>query len=69
MFFNINKHMSKTIEFLKETKAEMSNVKWPSKKQSITSTVAVIAISVIVSYFLGFFDFIFKTGLERLLTK
>ncbi len=61
--------MSKTIEFLKETKAEMSNVKWPSKKQSITSTVAVIAISVIVSYFLGFFDFIFKTGLERLLTK
>ncbi len=61
--------MNKTIEFLKETKAEMTQVKWPSKKQSIISTVAVVVISVLVAYFLGFFDFVFKTGLESLITK
>jgi preprotein translocase subunit SecE len=61
--------MNKTIEFIKETKAEMTNVKWPSRKQSITFTVAVVAVSVIVAYYLGLFDYIFKIGLESLITK
>ncbi len=61
--------MNKIIEFLKETKAEMAHVKWPTRKQSIAFTVAVIIVSVFVAYYLGLMDFIFKKGLESLLTK
>jgi preprotein translocase subunit SecE len=59
--------MSKVVEFLKETKAELKQVTWPTKNQTIAFTALVIAISIVVAYFLGFFDLIFTTGLEKLL--
>jgi len=59
--------MSKIIEFLKETKAELKQVTWPTKNQTIAFTILVIAISIVVAYFLGFFDLIFTKGLEKLL--
>jgi len=57
----------KIIEFLKETKAELKQVTWPTKNQTIAFTILVIAISIVVAYFLGFFDLIFTKGLEKLL--
>ena len=57
----------KIIEFLKETKAELKQVTWPTKNQTIVFTILVIAISIVVAYFLGFFDLIFTKGLEKLL--
>ena len=56
------------ITYLKETKAELSNVTWPSKKQAAFFTVLVIVISVVVAYLLGFFDFLFSSALESLLS-
>jgi preprotein translocase SecE subunit len=44
----------------------MNNVKWPSRKQAINFTIAVILVSVFVAYYLGFFDLIFKQGLEQI---
>ena len=61
--------MSKTIEFLKEVRAEAKHVTWPSRSQTISYTVAVLLISGIVAYFLGFFDSIFSQGLGWLLSK
>ncbi|MCC6323878.1 preprotein translocase subunit SecE [Candidatus Nomurabacteria bacterium] len=61
--------MNKIINYIKETKVEMDNVKWPTRKQTIGFTVAVILVSVLVAYYLGLFDFIFKQGLERLINK
>lgn len=52
-------------EYIKETKAEMKHVNWPTKKQAITFTVAVVVISVAVSLFLGLFDYLFSTGLKN----
>jgi len=57
----------KIIEFLKETKSELKQVTWPTKNQIIAFTILVIAISIIVAYFLGFFDLIFTRGLEKIL--
>ena len=42
----------------------MAHVSWPSRKQAIAYAVLVIAVSLLVSFFLGFFDYIFS----RLLT-
>ncbi len=61
--------MSKFIEYIKETKAEMKNVTWPTRRQTVYFTLAVIIISVVVAYYLGLFDFIFAQGLQKLLLK
>ena len=60
--------MSKITEYLKETKAELKHVNWPSRKQTIYYTLIVVALSVVVAYFLGIFDFIFSKGLEKIIS-
>ncbi len=59
--------MSKITQFIQETKEEMKHVNWPTRNQTIVFTVLVIIISVVVAYFLGFFDFIFTQGIEKIL--
>jgi preprotein translocase subunit SecE len=44
-------------QFLKESKAELKKVTWPTSKQTIASTSVVIVITVIVSLALGLVDF------------
>ena len=51
--------MSKLGEYLKETKAELKHVSWPTKNQAILFTVIVVVFSIVVAAFLGAFDFIF----------
>ena len=54
------------IEYLKETKAELKHVSWPTRKQAIAFTVVVIAISIFTALFLGLLDTIFSTLLKWL---
>lgn len=54
-------------EYLKEVKNEMTHVSFPSKKQAMLFTVLVIIFSLVVAAALGFFDFLFKAGLEKML--
>lgn len=60
--------MSKITEYLKETKAELKHVIWPSKSQTLYYTLIVIFLSAIIAYYLGVFDFIFSQGLQKLLS-
>jgi len=60
--------MSKITEYFKETKAELKHVNWPGKRQTLYYTLIVVALSVIVAYFLGVFDFIFSTGLQKIIS-
>jgi preprotein translocase SecE subunit len=55
------------ISYFKETRAELSQVTWPTFNQALLFTVSVIVISALVAYFLGFFDFLFSLGLGKLL--
>lgn len=61
--------MNKIINYIKETKEEMKNVKWPTRNQTVNFTIAVILVSVLIAYYLGFFDYVFKTGLEQIINK
>jgi preprotein translocase subunit SecE len=45
-----------SIQFLREVKIELKKVTWPSRKQTIGSTVVVVALVVLISLFLGFVD-------------
>lgn len=48
------------INYIRETKVELSHVNWPTKRQSIIFSTVVIIISVLTAFFLGLFDFIFS---------
>ena len=48
--------IGKTTQFLREVKVELKKVAWPSRKQTIGSTVVVIALVMIISIFLGAVD-------------
>ena len=57
--------MARVIEYIKETRAEMKHVSWPTRKQAIVFTAVVIAVSLLTALYLGLFDFVF-TGILRL---
>lgn len=57
----------KVVDYLKETRAEMKHVNWPTRKQAIVYTTVVIAISVGFAAFLGLLDYLFSLGLSSLI--
>ncbi|MFZ3011541.1 MAG: preprotein translocase subunit SecE [Minisyncoccia bacterium] len=59
--------MSKITEYFKDTKMELKHVIWPSKSQTFYYTLIVIILSVVVAYYLGIFDFIFSSGLQKVI--
>lgn len=52
-------------DYLKETRGELRHVAWPTQTQTIVYTVFVIAISIGVALYLGLFDFLFTSSLQR----
>jgi preprotein translocase subunit SecE len=48
--------IDKSIQFLREVKVELKKVTWPSRKQTMGSTVVVLVIVSIISLFLGVVD-------------
>ena len=55
--------MANPIQFIKEARAELTKVVWPSRAETIRVTIAVIVLSLSVAVFLGLVDF----GLTKLL--
>ncbi len=55
------------IKYLKETHAELKFVKWPSQRQTMVYTALVIIISIVTAVYLGVFDFLFTSGVNRLI--
>lgn len=48
--------VQKSVQFLREVKIELKKVTWPTRKQTLGSTVVVIVLVVIISLFLGLVD-------------
>lgn len=55
----------KIVDYVKETRNELRHVSWPTRKQAVVFTIVVIAISLVVSVFLGFFDYLFSLILKK----
>jgi len=58
-----NRYIASSIQFLREVRVELKKVTWPTRKQTIGSTIAVIVLVLIISLFLGLIDI----GLSSLL--
>ena len=48
--------LQKGLQFLREVKVELKKVTWPSRKQTLGSTLVVIILVMIISLFLGVVD-------------
>jgi len=42
--------------FLRQAKVELKKVKWPTRKELIASTVVVLVLTLLVSFYLGLVD-------------
>lgn len=47
------------IQYLRDTKGELTHVSWPTRSQAILFTILTVALSVITSFYLGAFDSLF----------
>lgn len=52
----IDRYFGNWIQFLREVKIELSKVTWPTRKQTIGSTVVVIVFVFVIAMFLGVVD-------------
>lgn len=59
--------MSSLIQYLKDVRAELTHVSWPTGKQTAVLTTLVIVVSLITAVYLGFFDALFTRLLERVI--
>jgi preprotein translocase SecE subunit len=57
----------KITQFLKETKGEMKQVTWPSRRHMFIYTLVVIVFSLALGYLLGAFDTLLKAALKSLI--
>jgi len=57
----------KSLQFLREVKIELKKVTWPTRKQTISSTIVVIIIVFLISFFLGIIDIALSNILRLIL--
>ena len=61
--------MNKIWIFIKESRAELRKVNWPTREQTIKFTGAVIGVSLAVAIFLGFLDYLFEYILKQFIVQ
>ncbi len=49
-----------TREYLEEVKGELKKVTWPTRKETLSTALAVVALVIIVAIYLGIADFVFS---------
>ena len=56
-------------EFFEESKVEIKKVTWPSRKETITTCVAVLILTVVMAAYLGVVDVILSKIIEAILSR
>jgi preprotein translocase subunit SecE len=52
--------------YLKEVRAELKHVSWPSRNQTIVFTIVVVAVSLFTAVYLGAWDYLFAAFIKRI---
>jgi len=60
---------NRLVRYFYEAKEELEKVTWPSRKETVRSTLIVIGVSLSVAVFLGALDYGFNTALQALIAK
>ncbi|TFL18672.1 preprotein translocase subunit SecE [Jannaschia formosa] len=55
------------IQFVQQTRAEISKITWPSRREVALTTVMVFLLAIVAATFFFFVDFLIRTGLTTVL--
>ena len=64
---NIQAISTRLFTYVKESLYELKRVVWPTRKQAITHSIAVVVMSIAVAAFLAGLDLVFSFGVQQLL--
>ena len=56
------------LQFMQQTRSEVSKVVWPSRREVLLTTVMVFALAIVGAIFFSFVDILIRWGLELILT-
>jgi len=54
-------------QFVRQVRQELAKIAWPSRKETMLSTVMVMSMAVVASVFLFLVDTIFSLGIQGVL--
>ncbi|HOZ03379.1 MAG TPA: preprotein translocase subunit SecE [Candidatus Woesebacteria bacterium] len=60
--------MIKLLPYLREVKAELHKVSWPTREQTKQKTVVVVIVSIIIGLYIGLSDFVFQELIKFIIT-
>ncbi len=58
--------LKRAIQFLKDVKAEMKKVTWPSKREVYSTTIVVIIATIFFGFFLYMVDILFSWVIKNI---
>ena len=61
--------MANALRFLREVKQEGQKVTWPTRKETITTTIVVFIMIFVVSMILLLADWVIRGGVEFILNR
>ena len=59
--------MEKLLDYVRESKAELRKVTWPTRKQLLASTVVVVLFSIMAAVYLGLVDLLLTVFFSKIL--
>jgi preprotein translocase subunit SecE len=63
------KTMANPLQFIQQTRSEISRVTWPSRREVLVTAGMVFVMAVIAALFFFFIDWMIRQGLEWILTS
>ena len=63
----MKENWEKILQFFREVRVEIKKVTWPTRKETMASTVVVLVTTFIIGAFLGIVDFLLSTGVGQIL--
>lgn len=59
--------MKTFFNYIKDSIGEVRFIKWPTREQTAWFTLAVVVITLVVAYYLGFLDVMFAKALKQII--
>ena len=59
---------NRLVRYLKETRAELRKVSWPTRQQATNLTIIVLAVTIVMAIFLGVVDLVFAAVIRLLVS-
>lgn len=60
--------MNKLVTYLRDSFEELKKVTWPTRKQTINYSLAVVALSLLVAIFIAGLDYGLSIGFEKIIS-